>query len=200
MIISLMACGGPTKVVYQELPKEKPLAIKIDGVTFRVVSFGTTGDWSELEIAVANETGGDIHFDASKIYLTNEKDYDLMPLSSYEINDRVRRKTGKWITPLTIAAAVAGIGAIVAPSSKDTDSLARAALGLVGAAAVGEVAKQQSAEADQYRKEDLLLKSYRIPPKLQVGGVLYYRATESAKGVKAFINVNGREEFFQIRF
>lgn len=191
-------CGGPTKVRYQEFPKEKTLAVKINGVTFRIVSFGTTKEWAELEVAVANDSEETVFFDSSQVFLVNEKGYDLTPLTGYEINERVQRKTGKWITPLTLAAAAAGIGAIVLPSSKDRTHLARAALGLAGAAVVSEVEKRQSADADIERKEDFLLKTYQIPPKLQIGGVLYYRKTEASKGVKAFIRVKGVEEFFQI--
>jgi len=196
----ILGCAGPTKVTYQELPKEKPLAIQINGVTFRVVSFGTTDDWSELEVAIANETDEDITFDATQVFLTNEKGYDLIPLTAYEINERVHRKTGKWINPLTVGAIAAGIAAIIAPSSKDRTAFGRAALAITGAAVVSELAKRQTAGADVQRKEDLLLRSYKIPPHLQLGGVLYYRATEGMKGAKAFILVKGTEEFFQIQF
>jgi len=196
--VFLFGCGGPTKVTYQELPKDKPLAIKIDGVTLRVVSYGYTNDWSELEIAVLNETDDEIHFDASQVYMTNEKGYDLIPLRANEINERVHRKTGKWISPLTVGAIASGIAAIIAPSSKDRAAFGRAALALAGAAGVSELSKRQSAEADIQRKEDLLMKTYDIPPHLQLGGVLYYRATTGIQGVKAFIRIEGQEEFFQI--
>lgn len=199
LITSLfMGCGGPTKVIYQELPKDKPLAVKIEGVTLRVVSYGYTNDWSEVEIAVLNETDEEIHFDAGQVYLTNEKGYDLIPLRAHEINERVYRKTGKWISPLTVGAAAAGIVAIVAPSSSDRAAFGRAALALAGAAGVSEIAKRQTAEADVQKKEDLLMKTYNIPPHLQLGGVLYYRATTGIKGIKAFIKIEGQEEFFHI--
>lgn len=194
----LFACGGPTKIKYQELAKDKPLALKINGVTLRVVSYGHTKDWSELEVAVLNETEEDIHFDASQVYLTNEKGYDLIPLRGHEISERVYRKTGKWITPLTVGAIAAGIVAIVAPSSKDRAAFGRGALALAGTAWVTELAMGQSAEADIQRKEDLLMKTYNIPPRLQLGGVLYYNASGGAQGVKAFIRIEGQEEFFQI--
>lgn len=197
-VLSLLACAGPTKVTYQELPKDKPLAIQINDVTFRIISFGYTKDWSELEVSVANETQEEIDFDASQVYLMNEKGYDLIPLKAYEINERVHRKTGKWVTPLTVGAIVSGIAAIIAPSSKDRTAFARATLALVGAAATTELAKRQSATADIQRKEDLLLKSYKIQPNLQLGGVLYYRSTEGIKGAKAFIKIKGAEEFFHI--
>ncbi|OGW26266.1 MAG: hypothetical protein A2X59_06940 [Nitrospirae bacterium GWC2_42_7] len=196
----LSGCGGPTKLTYPDLPKEKPLAIKINNVTLRVVSFGYTKDWSELEIAVANETDHEISFDASQIYLTNEQGYDLIPLSAREINDRVHRKTGKWITPLTLGAVVVGLAALIAPSSKDRAILGRSALALAGVAAVSEVAKRQTAGEDISRKEDLLMKNYNIPPHLQLGGVLYYRSTKEIKGVKAFIRTDGNEEFFNVVF
>jgi hypothetical protein len=196
----LSGCGGPTKLIHPDLPKDKPLAVRINDVTMRVVSFGYTKDWSELEIAVANETDHEISFDASQIYLTNEQGYDLIPLSAHEINDRVYRKTGKWITPLTLSAVVVGIAAIIAPSSKDRTVLARSALALAGVAAVSEVAKRQTAGEDIHRKEDLLMKDYIIPPHLQLGGVLYYRSTKGIKGVKAFINTDGTDEFFNVVF
>lgn len=195
----LFSCAVATKLNYQELPKDKPLAIKIEGVTLRIVSFGTTDDWSELEIAVANETDKEIEFDPSKVFLTNEKDYDLMPLRGSEINERIQRKTGKWINPLTLGAITAAIAAIVLPSSKDRTNLARAALGLAIAGGASELAKRQSAEEDIRRKEDLLLRVYKIPPKLQLGGTLYYRSTKAMKGVKAFIKINGGEEYFEIK-
>lgn len=194
----ISGCAGPTKPTYQELPKEKPLAVKINGVTLRLISFGYTKDWSELEVAIANETDEEIYFDATQIFLTNEKGYDLIPLKAYEVNERVHRKTGKWITPLTIGVIATGIAAIIAPSSQDRTAFARAALALAGAAGTAELAKRQTAGADIQRKEDLLLKSYKISPHLQLGGVLYYRATEGIKGVKAFITVKGTEEFFNI--
>jgi hypothetical protein len=194
----ISGCAGPTKPTYQELPKEKPLAIKTNGVTLRLISFGYTKNWSGLEVAIANETDEEIYFDATQVFLTNEKGYDLIPLKSYEINERVHRKTGKWITPLTVGAIATGIAAIIAPSSQDRTTFARAALALAGAAGTAELAKRQTAEADIERKEDLLLKSYKIPPHLQLGGVLYYRAAEGIKGVKAFITVKGTEEFFHI--
>lgn len=201
LALSLIAgCAGPTQLTYMEAPKDKTLALKINGVTLTVVSFGYTSDWSELEISIANETGEDIHFDASQVFLTNDKGYDLIPLKAHEINERVHRKTGKWVNPLTLATLVAGIAAIVAPSSKDRTTFARGALVLGGGALAAEMSKRQTAEADVQRKEDLLLKSYKIPPKLQLGGVLYYRSTETAKGVKAFIKVKGSEEFFHIQF
>lgn len=199
LITFILSCSGATKLTYQELPKDKPLAIKIEGVTLRVVSFGKTDDWSELEIAVANETDKEIEFDPSKVFLTNEKGYDLMPLRGSEINERIQRKTGKWITPLTLGAVTAAIAAIVLPHSKDRTNLARAALGLAIAGGASELAKRQSAEEDIRRKEDLLLKVYRIPPKLQLGGVLYYRSTETMTGVKAFIKINDDEAFFEIK-
>ncbi|MCX7769588.1 MAG: hypothetical protein N2202_00730 [Proteobacteria bacterium] len=199
LISFIFSCAGATKLTYQELPKDKPLAVKINGVTLRVVSFGKTNDWSELEIAVLNETDKEIRFDPSKVYLTNEKGYDLMPLRGNEINERIYRKTGKWITPLTLGAITAAIAAIVLPHSKDRTNLARAALGLAIAGGAAELAKRQSAEEDVRRKEDLLLKVYKIPPKLQLGGTLYYRSTEAMKGVKAFIEVNGEEAFFEIQ-
>ncbi len=197
-VFSLLNCAGPTKITYQELPKDKLLAMQINGVRFRVVSFGYTRDWSELEVSVANETGEEIDFDASQVYLTNEKGYDLIPLKAYEINERVQRKTGKWVTPLTVGAIASGIAAIIAPSSKDRTAFARATLALIGAAATTELAKRQSATADIQRKEDLLLKSYVIQPNLELGGVLYYRATKEIKGAKAFIRIKGIDEFFHI--
>jgi hypothetical protein len=201
IVFSLLSgCGGPTKLTYPDMPKEKAVAVKINGVTFRVVSFGYTDDWSELEIAVANETDREIWFDASQIYLTNEQGYDLIPLTAHEINERVYRKTGKWISPLTLGAVVAGIAAIIAPSSKDRAALAKGALALAGAAVVGEAAKVQTAGEDIRRKEDLLMKDYKIPPHLQLGGVLYYRSTKGIKGVKAFIKTDGDEEFFNVVF
>ncbi len=195
-----VGCAGPTQLTYMEVPKDKTLALKINGITLKVVSFGYTGDWSELEIAIANETDEEIYFDAAQVFLTNDKGYDLIPLKAHEINERVHRKTGKWVNPLTIGALVAGIAAIVAPSSKDRTIFGRSALVLAGGAAASELSKRQTAEADVQRKEDLLLKSYKIPPKLQLGGVLYYRSTEAAKGVKAFIKIKGNEEFFHIQF
>ena len=194
----IFGCAGPTRLTYQELPKEKPLAMEINGVTLRIVSFGYTKDWSELEISIANETDEVIDFDATQVYLTNEKGYDLIPLGTYEINERVHRKTGKWITPLTVGAIASGIAAIIAPSSKDRAAFARAALALVGAAGTAELAKRQTVEADIKRKEDVLLKSYKIPSHLQLGGILYYRTTEGMRGVKAFIKVKGVEEYFHI--
>lgn len=194
----IFGCAGPTKLTYRELPKDKPLAVKINGVTFRLISFGYTKDWSELEVAVANESDEEINFDATQVFLTSEKGYDLIPLKAYEVNERVHRKTGKWITPLTVGAIAAGIAAIIAPSSKDRTAFARATLALAGAAGTAELAKRQTAEADIQRKEDLLMRSYKIFPHLQLGGVLYYRATEGIKGVKAFIKVKGTEEFFNI--
>jgi len=198
LVVAFIFACGPTKLTYQELPKDKPLAMKINGVTLRVVSFGHTKDWSELEIAVANETDEELYFDATQVYLTNEKGYDLTPLRAHEINERVYRKTGKWINPLTIAAIATGIAYIIAPSSKDRAAFGRAALALVGVAGTAELAKRQTAEADIQRKEDILLKSYKIPPNLQLGGFLYYRSTEAMKGVKAFIKVKGTEEYFRI--
>ncbi len=194
----ISGCAGATKPTYRELPKEKPLAVKINGVTLRLISFGYTKGWSELEVSIANETDEEIYFDATQVFLTNEKGYDLIPLKAYEVNERVHRKTGKWITPLTVGAIASGIAAIIAPSSQDRTAFARAALALAGAAGTAELAKRQTAGADIQRKEDLLLKSYKIPPHLQLGGVLYYRATEDIKGVKAFITVKGTEEFFHI--
>jgi len=199
IFVLFLSCAGATKVYYQELPKDKPLAVKIDGVTLRIISFGRTADWSELEIAVANETDKEIEFDPTKVYLTNEKGYDLIPLRGSEINERIHRKTGKWVNPLTLGAITAAIGAIVLPNSQDRTNLARAALGLAIAGGASELAKRQSAEEDISRKEDLLLKVYKIPPRLQLGGTLYYRATESMKGVKAFIKINGNEEYFEIK-
>ncbi len=199
LLVIILSCAGATKVYYQELPKDKPLAVKIEGVTLRIISFGRTADWSELEIAVANETDKEIEFDPSKVFLTNEKGYDLIPLRGSEINERVYRKTGKWINPLTLGAITAAIAAIVLPSSQDRTNLARAALGLAIAGGASELAKRQSAEEDIRRKEDLLLKVYKIPPRLQLGGTLYYRTTESMKGVKAFIKINGNEEYFEIK-
>jgi len=158
IVFFIVGCAGPTRLTYKELPKDRPLAMKINDVTFRVISFGYTKDWSELEIAVANEADEEIDFNPSQVFLTNEKGYDLIPLRTYEINERVHRKTGKWINPLTVGAIAAGITAIVAPSSKDRTAFARAALALVGVAAATEVAKRQSAKADIQRKEDLLLK------------------------------------------
>ena len=199
LILSSFIFGcAATKLTYQELPKDKTLAMKINGVTLRVVSFGYTKNWSELEIAIANETDEAIDFDATQVYITNEKGYDLIPLRAHEINERVYRKTGKWITPLTIGAIASSIAAVIAPSSKDRTAFARAALALVGAAGTTELAKRQTAEADIQRREDILLKSYKIPSNLQLGGVLYYRATEGIQGVKAFIKVKGIEEFFHI--
>ncbi|MCL4456616.1 MAG: hypothetical protein M1147_07635 [Nitrospirae bacterium] len=201
LILFLVAgCGGPTQLTYMELPKDKTLALKINGVTLKVVSFGYTSDWSEIEIAIANETNEDIYFDAAQVFLTSDKGYDLIPLKAHEINERVHRKTGKWVNPLTIGALVAGIAAIVAPSSKDRTTFARGALVLGGGALASEMSKRQTAEADVQRKEDLLLKSYKIPPNLQLGGILYYRSVEAAKGIKAFIKVKGNEEFFHIEF
>lgn len=200
LISFILSCAGATRLTYQDLPKDKPLAVKIEGITLRVVSFGSTKDWSELEIAVANETDKEIEFDPSKVFLTNEKGYDLMPLRGSEINERIQRKTGKWITPLTLGAITAAIAAIVLPHSKDRTNLARAALGLAIAGGAAELAKRQSAEEDVRRKEDLILKVYKIPPKLQLGGVLYYRSTEAMKGVKAFIKINKDEEaYFEIK-
>jgi len=195
----LLGCGGPTKVTYQELPKDQPLAVNIDGVTLRIVSYGYTKDWTELEIAVLNETDKEIHFDTGQVYLANEKGYDLIPFKAHEIDERVYRKTGKWITPLTVGAITAGIVSIVATSSKDRTNLGRAALALAGVAGASELAKRQSAETDIYRKEDLSMKTYNIPPHLQLGGLLYYRATTGIKGIKAFIKIKGQEEFFHIR-
>lgn len=201
LIITLvLGCAGPTKLTYQDLPKDKPLAVMSDNVTFRVVSFGHTDDWSELEIAVANETDSPINFDPAKVYLTNEKGYDLIPLSGYEVNDRIHRKTGQWINPLTIGAIASGLAYLIAPSAHDRAAFGKAAVALAGGAAVYEGAERQSAQADIGRKEDLLLKNYTIPPKLQVGGTLYYRSTQAMKGVKAFIRIKGAEEFFQVQF
>jgi hypothetical protein len=200
LLLSLfLSSACATKINYQELPKDKPLAVKIEGVTLRVISFGKTSDWSELEIAVANETDKEIEFDPTKVFLTNEKGYDLIPLRGSEINERIYRKTGKWINPLTLGAITAAIGAIVLPSSQDRTNLTRAALGLAVAGGASELAKRQSAEEDIRRKEDLLLKVYKIPPRLQLGGTLYYRSTKSMKGVKAFIKINGNEEYFEIK-
>lgn len=199
LVFFVFSCAGATKLSYQELPKDRPMAVKIEGVTLRVISFGKTKDWSELEIAVANETDKEIEFDSTKVFLTNENGYDLIPLRGSEINERIQRKTGKWITPLTLGAIAAGIAAIVLPSSQDRTNLARAALGLAIAGGATELAKRQSAEEDIRRKEDMLLKVYKIPPKLQLGGTLYYRSTESMKGVKAFIKINGTEEYFEIK-
>jgi len=198
IVFLVFSCAGPTKLTYQELPKDKSLAMKINGVTLRLISFGYTKDWSELEVSVANESDEEINFDSTQVFLTNEKGYDLIPLKAYEINERVHRKTGKWITPLTVGAIAAGIAAIIAPSSQDRTNFARATLALAGAAGVSELAKRQTTEADVQRKEDLLLKSYKISPGLQLGGVLYYCAAEGIKGVKAFIKVKGTEEFFHI--
>jgi hypothetical protein len=194
----LLGCGGPTRVNYQELPRHKPLALKINDVTLRVVSYGYTKDWSELEIAVLNESDEPVHLDATQIFLTNEKGYDLAPLRAPEINERVRRKTGQWVTPLTIGAIAAGVAAIVAPSSKDRTAFGRGALALAAGAGVSELAKRQSAEADIKRKDDILLRTYNIPPKLQLGGVLYYPPSTSIEGVKAFIRIEGQEEYFHI--
>ncbi|TAN45103.1 MAG: hypothetical protein EPN22_03670 [Nitrospirae bacterium] len=199
LIISMLCgCAGATKPTFQELPQGKPLAMKINGVTFRIVAFGYTNDWSELEVAILNETGQDLEFDISKIYVTNEKNYDLVPLRAHEINERVHRKTGKLVNPFTVGALAAGIAAIIAPASNDRTNIAKAALVLAGAALGTEMASRQTAEADAQRKEDLLLKSYKVPSGLQLGGILYYRTTEAAKGVKAFIKIKGQEEFFHI--
>jgi hypothetical protein len=200
LIVSLVFGCGATQLTYQEMPKDKPLAVKINGIAVRVVSFGFTDDWSELELAIANDSDFEINFDATQVYLTNEQGYDLIPLRGGEINERVHRKTGQWITPLTVGALAAGIAAIIAPSSKDRTNLARGALALGGAAVGAELGKRQSAEADVQRKEDFLLKSYKILPKLQLGGVLYYRSTKAAKGVKVFIKTKSGEEFFHIEF
>ena len=200
LITLVLGCAGPTKLTYQDLPKDRPLAMQLDNVTFRVVSFGYAADWSELEIAVANETDSPINFDPTKVYLTNEKGYDLIPLGAHEINDRIHRKTGQWINPLTIGAIASGLAYLIAPSAHDRAAFGKAAVALAGGAAVYEGSERQSAEGDVRRKEDLLLKNYTIPPKLQLGGTLYYRSTQAMKGTKAFIKIKGTEEFFQIQF
>lgn len=199
ILLSLvLGCAGATKPVLQELPKDKPSAVKINGVTLRVIAVGHTKDWSEVEIAISNETGDPLDFDVSKIFVTNEKGYDLIPLNAHEINERVQRKTGKWVNPLSLGAIASGIAAIVMPSSHDRLNLAKAALVLAGGGVTSELAKKQTAEADKQRKDDLLLKSYKVPHGLQLGGLLYYRSTETLTGVKAFIKIKGAEEFFHI--
>lgn len=198
IVLLVASCAGPTKLTYQELPKDKPLAVTKDNVTLRLVSFGYTDDWSELEIAIANGTNETLDFDASKIYLTNAQGYDLIPLKSFEIEERLKRKTGKWVNPLTVGALAAVVGAIVAPGAVDRTNFGRAAV-VLGAAGVGsEMAKRQSADEDVKHKEDVLLKNYKIPPGLHLGGVLYYRSTDGIKGVKAFIKINGKDELFSI--
>lgn len=198
VIFIIFSCAGKTKIKHQEIPQ--PLVQTQEGVSVVVIEFGTTKHWSQMEIAIANMTEESIKIESQEIYLKNEKGYYLAPYTNYQIEEKIRKRTGKYVNPLTIGALGAALTAIILPSKHDREVALKTAAVLAGGAIGKEVAEQQGAKEDLEVKDDASLKDYTIPPGLKLGGYVYYPPVPKATGMKAMIRVNEQDRMFEINF
>jgi len=200
-LVAFVGCSiGRTAVRKQELPTAGVSQVK-NGVEVTVVGFGTTKRWSELEISIANNRSEPIKVDVRKIYLINQGNYALDPYTDREFHDKVNKDVGQIVNPITLTALATGLSAIILPLDDQTRrNLARVAGGLAGAAVIGGVTKYKKAQEDQTFKGDFGLQNRNIPTQLRIGGTLYYPPVEAARGVKAYITFDGKEEVFDLVF
>ncbi|MBI4640588.1 MAG: hypothetical protein HY731_07835 [Candidatus Tectomicrobia bacterium] len=200
-LVAFVGCSiGRTAVKKQELPTAGISQVR-NGVEVTVVGVGTAKRWSELEISIANGRSEPIKVDVRKIYLINESNYALNPYTDREFQDKVNKDVGQIVNPITLTALATGLSAIILPLDDQTRrNLGRVAGGLVGAAVIGEAAKYKKAQEDEAFKGDVGLQNRNIPTQLRVGGTLYYPPVKTARGVKAYITVDGKEEIFDLVF
>jgi len=198
-LVSVSGCFARTKISYQELPQVS-LTKKINNVELGVVRFGVTKNWSELEIKIANFQDKPLNVVMKKVYLLSERGYYLPPYTEGEISDKIESKIGKLVNPITLAALATGVAAIVLPYKGDRANLWRATGVLVGGALAHEGIKREKAGKDKTYSKDFGLQDKEIPQKLTMGGIIYYPPIKEAKGIKAYITIDGREEIFEINF
>lgn len=198
-VLILDGCAARTKLVRQNFPVN--LSSKnINGIEFSVLNFGTTREWSELEIAIINNLDRPLPIKVSKIYILSERGYYLEPYDRGQIEERIESKTGKLINPLTLSALTAGITAIILPKGKGREIAKDTAIVLGAGAVINEAVKRQQAQEDKLHVEDFVLKDKEIPQQLRLGGTIYYPPVKKLLGVKAYIHIEGKEEIFELNF
>ncbi len=198
LVFFVCACAGKTKVQLQSIPQ--PLTQTKENVSVVALEFGTTKHWSQLEVAVANLSDEPVRIEAREIYLKNEKGYYLLPYTNTQIEDKIEKRAGKYVNPLTIGAVGAALVAIILPSKHDRDVALKAAAVLAGGAIGKELAERQGVKEDLEIKDDFFLKNYSIPPGLKLGGRVYYPPVEQATGLKALIKIKEQDTLFEIDF
>ncbi|MFH1201424.1 MAG: hypothetical protein V1674_00845 [Candidatus Omnitrophota bacterium] len=199
VIFGLAGCVSGTKLVKQALPLGLS-SKEIKGIEFSVLNFGTTKDWSELEIAIANNLDKPVPIKVNKIYILGERGYYSEPYDHGQIREHIEAKTGKLVNPLTLSALTAGITAIILPHGKPKEIAKDAAIVLGAGAVANEVILRQKVQEDKLYVGDFGLKNKDIPQKLKIGGTVYYPPVKKLVGVKAYIHIEGKEEIFQINF
>ena len=199
LLISSLSCAQRSKIIRQPLP-ESSLSKTLAGIEFSVVDFGVARDWSQLEVAISNNREEPVYVETKKIYLLTEKGYYIEPYSDREIAEKMRIKTGKLVTPLTLSTLAVGVGALIAPSKKDREALGKATLALAAGALAHEGLKRETASKDEVQKKDFGLEDKKVPTQLKLGGIIYYPPIKHAYGVKAYLDIAGEETIFEVRF
>ncbi|MBN2467526.1 MAG: hypothetical protein JXD19_05185 [Deltaproteobacteria bacterium] len=191
-------CAGKTKVKFQQLPSA--LVETKEDVGIVVLGIGRTKHWSQMEIAIANMRSEPVRVDTRDIYLKNEKGYYLVPYSNAQIEEKIRKRTGQYVNPLSVGAVGTALAAIILPSKHDRDVALRTAAVLAGTAIAAEVADHQGADRDLETKDDFFLKHHTIPSGLKLGGFVYYPPVAKATGMKAIMSIGGQDVAFEIEF
>ncbi|MCK4437306.1 hypothetical protein KAU86_05090 [bacterium] len=199
LVIFCLSCAHRSKITRQSLPKTV-LAKTIAGIEFSVVDFGVARDWSQLEVAISNNREEPVYVETKKIYLLTEKGYYIEPYSDREITKKMQIKTGKLVTPLTLSTLAVGVGALIAPGKKDREALGKATVALAAGALAHEGLKRETASKDEIQKKDFGFKDKKVPTQLKIGGIIYYPPIERAYGAKAYLDVEGEEVIFEIKF